>query len=386
MVATRGRRRSAEAVDPEPAGDVGVDRRAGDVLATLLDDEHVDVVERQTRQERSGGLEELRLGRTADLVGRQRLDIDDLTVGPLDRCHAAEEAARRPEQSDAGRQPAVHAVRSGGVELGGAWSLPEPDDRHLRQPALHRTVERRVRLDAVDRQDDVGGRRMAVEVEADRAGIVVMRGGDDGGLHGRSDLGPDGVLCDAEAGQRGELAVGGRTAMAAHRRNDERLGSELAQPGDRPPQHFDSAGQAAAAGANRDGRARGEPETGGHRRHGGRFDVVDGDAVGRRQHDLGQRRDDDVIERQCHAGCELLPTDRHTVGPSGPACSNQVRGLPQCGRGRTGLGRRHRGGRDRGGVVGGRAACRGGRVRGVHERRRPRSVLRCERCCRSGRG
>ena len=141
-------------------------------------------------------------------------------------------------------------------------SLAEPDNGHLRQAALHRTVERRVRLDAVDRQDDVGGCRMTVEVEADRADLVVIRGGHDGGLHGRPDLGADALLGDAEAGQRGELAIGGRTAVAAHRRDDERFGSELAEPGDRAPQHADAAGQAAAAGPDGDGRARIELETG----------------------------------------------------------------------------------------------------------------------------
>ena len=186
-----------------------------------------------------------------------------------------------------------------------------------------------MRLHTVDRQDEVGARRVTIEVEADRADLVVMRGCDDGGLHRRPDLGADAVLGDAKSGQRGDLAVSGRSAVAAHGRDHERFGSEMAQPGDRPPEHLNSAGQAAAAGPDRDGRALIDLESGPDGGQGGRFHVIDGVTHGRRQSDLGQRRDDDVIERQCDAGCELLPTDRHTVGPCVPTCSISVRGLPQ---------------------------------------------------------
>ena len=170
-----------------------------------------------------------------------------------------------------------------------------------------------MRLDAVHRKDHVGGRRMAVEVEADRADLVVLRGGHDGGLHARPDLGADPILGDAEASQRGELTIGGRTAVAAHCRHDERQRAQVAQPCDRAPQHLDAPGQATAARADGDGRARTELQSSDDRRPGGRLDVADRGSAGRRQLDLGQRRNVDVIERQCDAGCELLPTDRHTV-------------------------------------------------------------------------
>ena len=70
-----------ETVHPEPAGDVGVDRRAADVLAALLDDQHVDHRERQRRHEVAGVVGERDLGVAADLVGGERAHGDDLTVG-----------------------------------------------------------------------------------------------------------------------------------------------------------------------------------------------------------------------------------------------------------------------------------------------------------------
>ena len=75
---TRGFCEVVEPVDPEAAGDVGVDRRAGDVLAAELDDQHVDLVERQRRHEAAGVLGELVLELAADVVGREPLDPDDV--------------------------------------------------------------------------------------------------------------------------------------------------------------------------------------------------------------------------------------------------------------------------------------------------------------------
>ncbi len=58
-----------QSVDPEAAGHVGVDGGAGDVLAAELDDQHVDLVERERRHERPCVLGELVLVLAADVVG-----------------------------------------------------------------------------------------------------------------------------------------------------------------------------------------------------------------------------------------------------------------------------------------------------------------------------
>ena len=55
-----------------------------------------------------------------------------------------------------------------------------------------------------------------------------------------------------------QLTLGGGATVAAHRRHDERLGAELAQPADRAAQQLDASRQAPAAGADGDGHAGGD--------------------------------------------------------------------------------------------------------------------------------
>ena len=76
------------------------------------------------------------------------------------------------------------------------------------------------------------------------------------GLHRRPDLAVDRGLGHPERLQHRPLALGGGAAVAAHRRHDERLRAELAQPADRAAQQGDPLDQPAAAGADGDGHAR----------------------------------------------------------------------------------------------------------------------------------
>ena len=162
---TRGDVGVGQVGDPEPAGDVGVERGAGDVLAAALDDQHVDVVERQRRHQRPRLLGQLPLGGTADVVGAQRPHGDDVVERRLDRGDAAEQPAGVAQGGDAGQEVVAHPDGGVGVELGRARLLAEADDGHLRAAALDRALERRVRLDPVDGHDPVGAGGVGVEVE-----------------------------------------------------------------------------------------------------------------------------------------------------------------------------------------------------------------------------
>ena len=100
--------------------------------------------------------------------------------------------------------------------------LAEADDGHLRDTALDRTLEARVRLDPVDGEDAIGAGGVQVEVQRHAVG----GGGDDLGRHRRPHLGADGLLRDPEVGEHRPLTLGSGPAVAAHRRHDERLGAE----------------------------------------------------------------------------------------------------------------------------------------------------------------
>ena len=90
-----------EPVHPEPAGDVRVERGAADVLAALLDDQHVDLRERQAGHQRAGELGELALA-----LGRRcprRRAPRRRTTSPLD-VSIVRHTAEQPPGRRAGRR------------------------------------------------------------------------------------------------------------------------------------------------------------------------------------------------------------------------------------------------------------------------------------------
>ena len=200
-----------------------------------------------------------------------------MTVGRFQRRDATEQSTGVLQRGDAVEQPVAHLVRSARVDLRSARLLAEPDDGHLRQAALDRALEARVRLDPVDRHDPIGAGRVAVEVQRHAVGCS----GNLDRLHGRPDLAVDGLFGHPERLQHRPLTLGRRAAVAAHRRHDERLCAEVAQPTDRTPQQADSFDETTTAGADGDGHARGD----GTRQPlddlamGRAFDVVDRDRV-----------------------------------------------------------------------------------------------------------
>ena len=77
---------------PKASGDIGVHGCAADVFAALLDDEHIDLVERQRRHERLCVVEQLAFGVTAHLVGGEAFDPNNLAGGRLDSGNATQQS------------------------------------------------------------------------------------------------------------------------------------------------------------------------------------------------------------------------------------------------------------------------------------------------------
>ena len=293
-------------MDPEPSGHVRVHRRAADVLATLLDDQHVDRRERQRGYELTRVVEQLALGPASDVVGSECLDPDDLAGGRLDGGNTAEQTPGAAQGVDAAQQPVAHLDRTTRVDLGGAGLLAEADDRHLRAAALDRAVEAGMRLDAVDGQYPVGARCVPVEVERHAVGCA----GDLDGLHRRPDLRADRVRRHTEFFDHLALALCSCAAVTAHRGHHEWLCAQITEALDGAAHHVDTVAEAAAAGADRNRHAGGHVEREpfddrGPRRLG---DVADSRwARHADQHLVQLRHDEPRVERQVDALRQLFP-------------------------------------------------------------------------------
>src|SRR5204863_9036465 len=106
----------------------------------------------------------------------------------------------------------------------GACLLAQPDRRHLAQPALDLPAKSRMRLHAVDDDGRVGAFGGSVEVDARATWQLAELDG----LHARPYRRPDACFGDAVLCEHVALSFDSGSAMAAHRRHDERLTSELA--------------------------------------------------------------------------------------------------------------------------------------------------------------
>ena len=108
------------------------------------------------------------------------------------------------------------------VVEGGPFVLAQADQHHLVQAALDLADEPGVRLDAPGDDDVV--RLVRVLVEEDRHPVPGLA--DLHHLHRRPDRRPDVLLGDAVALDDFPLPLGPAAAVAAHRRDCERLGPE----------------------------------------------------------------------------------------------------------------------------------------------------------------
>ena len=207
--------------------DVGVHAGARDVLAHLLDDQHVDGRERQPRHPLARALEQPPLARL-EVRGVEGLDEGGLVVAVLDDAEA--EADARPGQhlaTDGGDDRLVAVLDVGPVVLDRAFVLAEPDRHHLEEAGLDRALEVGVRLHAVDQADPVGLGRVAVEPHGQAQRLAHLHD-----VHGGAHRAAHGRLGDAIVLQDRELPLGGPAPVAAHGGEDERPGAQVLEVAD----------------------------------------------------------------------------------------------------------------------------------------------------------
>jgi hypothetical protein len=106
-----------------------------------------------------------------------------------------------------------------------ALMLPEADEQHLHQAALVIAKQLRVRLHAPHHHDVVCCHRVATKVNGDTLRRVLNHRR----LHPRAHGAAEGFLGDAVVAENSALAVRRAAAVAAHRRDDERLRSGCAE-------------------------------------------------------------------------------------------------------------------------------------------------------------
>ena len=115
----------------------------------------------------------------------------------------------------------VHAL---GMEELGALLFAKPNGDHLHQARLDRSPEIGVRLDPANRDHRV--RLEGVAVEPDRNVPFDLAEVDR--IHARQERTAHRLFRDAVVRDQLQLPFGGRPAVTPHRRDDERLGAELA--------------------------------------------------------------------------------------------------------------------------------------------------------------
>ena len=218
-----------EAGDPEPPGDVGVERRARDVLAALLDHQHVDLGERQGGDERPRLLGERQLGRRRRPRRPSAPDRHHVAGRRLDRGHATEQPPVAAQRVDALQQLVAHHDRRRSSGTG-----PRPAACRSRRRASSCSRSRSGRGTAVCGLIRLTGMmRSAPAAWTSRCSGRPRRSWATTTVSIVERISQSRASSrHAELGQHRQLALGRGAAVAAHRRDDERRRAEVAQPGD----------------------------------------------------------------------------------------------------------------------------------------------------------
>ena len=233
------------------AGNVRVHARTGNVFADFFHHQHVDFVELQARHQFLGFCQQHGFA-FENLFGRDDLDDRGLVRGVLHHGDAEQHVLLREDELRRFRQQLAEHIHAVAVQRGGADDLAHADRQHLDDAGFDRCTEVGMRLDARDDDDRVGFGGMLVHV--DRHAVVEFAHFHDvhAGLNGAADV----VLGDAVAFQHFALAFGSGAAVAAHRRENERLGAERLQLGDDGLGAFGDVVDAARAATDCDGHPR----------------------------------------------------------------------------------------------------------------------------------
>ena len=135
---------------------------------------------------------------------------------------------------------------------GGAMAFAEADDAHFQEAAAEGAEEIGVRLDAVDEQDAIGGEGVGAAMDRHailgRTDLARLQRSKNRHAHRR--------LGDVVAGQDLALALGRRSAVAAHGWDDERLRTCAAKFREYRLHDFSEVCDPATPHAHRDARSR----------------------------------------------------------------------------------------------------------------------------------
>ena len=247
--------------------DVGVHARTAHVLPHLIDDEAVEILERKPGQQRVGAFEQFafRVDQRVEASDRHALDDGGLLECVLHERDGADQPRAAGFHDHAGRfehEPAHAQTQRLVVDLRRAGLLAHADHEHLADAALHPLGEAGVRLDPIDHEHAV--RVVANPVLVHREAAV---GGPDlHHFHARFDGAADARLGDAvDVVEHPRLPFGRRTAVAAHRGDDDGAGARVAQGAHALAHHGREVRDAPARTRHRDALA--GPDIGGYRRH-----------------------------------------------------------------------------------------------------------------------
>ncbi len=242
--------------DAEAADHVRVHPRPGVVFAEGVDEEDVDLPDRELRHQPLVLGEQLLLA-ARDVRGWDRLEKGRFVVGVLHRRDAEQDLPGVDDLPAHLDHEVPDALDPVAVQGEGLLVLAEADGGHLEEAALDRASKVRVRLDPVHQDDAVRLVRDPVHIHRHPA----RRLAELHDVHGRADRRPTELLRHAEAPQDLDLTLGGRPAVAPHRRHDKRLRPHLLQDGDQGAQDDVYLRDAAAPGGQRDLHPR--PDAGG---------------------------------------------------------------------------------------------------------------------------
>src|SRR3954471_4840340 len=233
------------------SGDVGVHAGTGNILADFLHHQHVDFVELQARHELLGFRQQYRLARK-NLFGRNDLDYCSLVRGVLHHRDPEQHVLFGQDKFCRLRQQFAEHVHAICMQRGRADDLPHADGEHLDDSGLDRCPEVRMWFDA--RNDHHGVRFGCLLVHVDRHAIVELSEFHD--FHARLDRTADVAFRNAVALQHFALSFGSRSAVAAHCRENKRLGAKRLEFGDDRFRAFGNVIDAARTAAHGDRHAR----------------------------------------------------------------------------------------------------------------------------------
>ena len=220
--------------------------RAAVILAHLFNDEDVEFVGGQQRQQLHGCCEKLRF-LLDELAGLHANDVRGLLETVFDNRQPAQDRClldqNCPDLTQARRQlPDAQTM-----ELLRAARTAESDHAHLGETTLHVSHQGGVDLDAVENNHAVDVHHVSIDVGGQSLRSLAHLDGFRAGEHGRS----DGVRRHPQAVQNLPLSLGGAAAVASHGGNQTGFKSVLLQVLDHDPCDLNDAVDPPAAGGNR---------------------------------------------------------------------------------------------------------------------------------------